>query len=58
MSCPGIGEVEKRPAAGSQPSSRRAVCEQHKYGSVRAALGDWGGYSPLFIAVICSYDFY
>ena len=29
---------------GHNPSSRRAVCERHKYGSVRAAPSNGGGY--------------
>src|SRR5262245_2633476 len=30
---------------GHNPRSRRAVCEQHKYGSVRGAPSDGGPYS-------------
>ena len=30
---------------GQNPSSRRAVCERHKYGYMRGAPGDWGAYS-------------
>ena len=30
---------------GNNPPSRRAVCDQHKYGSVRGAPGDGGAYS-------------
>jgi hypothetical protein len=29
---------------GHNPSSRRAVCEKHKYGSVRGAPGNGGAY--------------
>lgn len=43
-----MSEVENRPIGGVTTSaSRRAVCDQHKYGSVRAAPGDGGGYSSV-----------
>ena len=37
----------RKPAdrGGHNPRSRRAVCEQHKYGSVRGAPSDGGSYS-------------
>ena len=41
----GIVEVAKTGHGGHNPWSRRAVCEQHKYGSVRGALRDEGSYS-------------
>jgi hypothetical protein len=41
----GIVEVAKTSHGGYNPWFRRAVCEQHKYGSVRGALRDGGSYS-------------
>ena len=41
----GIVEVAKTSHGGHNPWFRRAVCEQHKYGSVRGALRDEGSYS-------------
>jgi hypothetical protein len=41
----GIIEVAKTNHGGHNPWFRRAVCEQHKYGSVRGAPRDGGSYS-------------